>query len=154
MYLRILNESYEDIEWEWIEPLIGDPIKEIEIEFDFKLPQDFKAFVYKYNNASPVKHYCIRADTNDYLFCGIYDFNKQENPQTESAWVTANIDRKLSKTGRLEYFGFGRDPFGNQFVFGRDGKIYFWEHEEDNYYYICDSFTEFINMLVKWADKI
>lgn len=130
-------------------------ISQIEKQYGFILPLDYKEFLLNYNGEeleretfyfknswdeeeNSIVHYFFLVDSEKYY----EDFESQYK-----FWIEG---------GRLpeDVIPIARDPFGNLICISVSedsyGKVLFWDHELDDdecFSIIADSFTEFYNML-------
>lgn len=130
-------------------------LQKFEADTGLTLPDDYRAFLLKYNGGAPVD--CrfeiadLREDAQvDYLY-GL------DRPN----W--GNLEKQLSRWRDEMPDGFlviGHDPGGAFLIMGTAGeyagKVYFWDHQhrslqssrEQNTYPLADSFTAFMESLV------
>ena len=124
--------------WKYVKATSLDKIQAVEKEYDVSLPNDLINLLLESNNGRPEKS-LFQVVGTERVFKKLLSYNKEDReniyPYIE---ILKNEDKKL--------FPIASDPFGN-FICLFEGKIVFWEHETARKQYICDTITEFINLL-------
>lgn len=93
--------------------------------FGTSIPEDLRAFVIECNAAYPENNH-ILIEQNERIFQAVLSFNEYE---TEATSVFDLIDGSPVDSA----VPFGLDPFGNVFYYSlADGKVLYWEHEENS----------------------
>lgn len=134
-------------------------IKNIEEKYNITLPKDYVNFIIKTDGGDPEDHIIyfkyddgIESSACVKYFLAFVDSSQYRNIKFGLSYLHENRVPK-------GYFPFAYDDGGNLFCISTNssnyGHVYFWNHEweaeEDeeptmnNMYYICDSFTDFIN---------
>ena len=123
-------------------PLSSQDVETLEAIKNVALPKDFVSFFQEYggslfdNEVSILDEYSI-----DY-FCGNLEFKGDQ-----VAW-----DLEISELDGFEALVFGRDLSGNlfllKFVDGAFKGVFFWDHDEDEIYFIADTFEKFLTAIV------
>lgn len=109
------------------------------------MPSDLVEYITKYN-AGIVEPYTFDLENEKgKVFGGFLSFNYEKIKREELVCKTIDLCG-LYKDSKLIALPFGVDPFGNLLCL-KDNKIYFWNHEEDKFIYICETLTDFLNML-------
>ena len=124
--------------WKYVKATSLDKIQAVEKEYDVSLPNDLINLLLESNNGRPEKS-LFQVIGIERVFKKLLSYNKEDReniyPYIE---ILRNEDSKL--------FPIASDPFGN-FICLFEGQIVFWEHETARKQYICDTITEFINLL-------
>ena len=131
------------LEWKYVSPLKEDTTVEIlELKYHFMIPDDLKECIIKNNAGVPSLSAFDFGENNAMVFGGLLSFNEGE---TDSFFDYVNIFEKEDGKS-LKMFPFALDPAGNFFCV-ENGKIVLYKHEEDRTIVICDTFSDFLNML-------
>ena len=109
------------------------------------LQTSFVEYISKYNAGIVEPHRFDLENEKGKVFGGFLSFNT-ENSDGEELVSDIIEDLELYKNSELKALPFGLDPFGNMICL-KDNKIYFWNHEEDDFIYICETITDFLNLL-------
>lgn len=134
-------------------------ILSFEKQFKIKLPNDYSAFLLKYNggNAVPDSYYC-----NESQGFNICDNNFREESVCQLYFYSLNEIKRYREDFRIprEFLAIANDyGSSNHICIGIDGKyygkIYYWgygdymvaENNYSNIYYITDSFTKLLEGL-------
>lgn len=135
----------KNLTWDYVDPLKSD-LKEFEQRYNIKMPDDLVEYITKYNGGMVEPYTFDLENETGKVFGGFLSFN-EEDPDGEEELVSETIDLvDFYKDSKLIALPLGEDPFGNLICL-KDNNIYFWDHEEDEFIYICDTFTDFLNML-------
>lgn len=146
-------------------------ISEFEKQFDFKLPQDYKAFMLKNNGGTPKKNWAFdfvdtasgKSDSSGInYFCILYDEETENNDDLRASYIALVLEEPAQSPPNL--LPILDDPGGNIVflsVAGKDyGKVYFGDHEledpETGYLVmspIADSFSEFIDKCYEFVGE-
>jgi hypothetical protein len=120
-----------------------------------KLPLEYKQFLLDFNGGVPEPNRNLNPNT--YVTCILGMHN---GPYHASLYKHIDMFKERLP---LSTFPIGTDPFGNLFIMTLHsesyGQIFFWAHEEepkiqdghftDNCYFVANSFSEFVNNLVR-----
>lgn len=117
-------------------------MKILELKYHFMIPDDLKECIIKNNAGVPSLSTFDFGENNAMVFGGLLSFNEGE---TDSFFDYVNIFEKEDGKS-LKMFPFALDPAGNFFCV-ENGKIVLYKHEEDRTIVICDTFSDFLNML-------
>ncbi|WP_193777990.1 SMI1/KNR4 family protein [Psychrobacter sp. FDAARGOS_221] len=141
--------------------LTGSEIEAFEKKYSIKLPQEYRAFLSKYNGGTVDPDTFVFHDETDAssinYFLGIglkeYYYNLSYTLDMFRDRVPDNL------------FPIAKDPGGNLILVGLSGnelgKIYFWDHEFEadgskpdmsNVHYLSSSFDTFLNGLHEFVD--
>lgn len=131
--------------WKYVKKLINnDNIQRFEQKIHRDLPIDFKETVALFNGGRPDKSNVL-IDNKERILKSLLSFNKEdkENIFAVYEWVESQLERNL--------IPFAIDPAGNYFCFEytnfKNVSIVFWNHENQNHYTICDTFSELLHKL-------
>lgn len=119
--------------------------KDFEQKYNIKLPDDLVENVSKYNAGTVEPHRFDLENESGKVFGGFLSFNDESIEGEDLVCETIDLV-DFYKDSKLIALPLGEDPFGNLICL-KDDNIYFWDHEEDEFIYICDTFTDFLNML-------
>lgn len=136
----------KELNWDldFVVPLTVN-FKDFEQKYNIKLPDDLVENVSKYNAGTVEPHRFDLENEKGKVFSGFLSFNDESTDGEDL--VCETIDSVgFYKDSKLIALPFGLDPFGNLICL-KDNKIYFWNHEEDDFIYISETLTDFLNML-------
>jgi hypothetical protein len=129
-------------------------ILELENKFEINLPQDYKDFLLEYNGANVEKGYIYVKELNEYMLMGNLFGIAIEKGFADINKINDEYGEDIPEKALL----IGTDA-GNSFILLKcnDGEkgiwfyddSYFFEQSTDelNTYFICETFTEFLEML-------
>lgn len=145
LYKRERTGVYDDIEWDYFEPLKSESlIEEYEKEINYTFPKSFKECVKKYNAAN-TSNYVFDVELangeTDFYF---HSFNKEEN----SMWDVLSLydDSEPFKNLKKNYVVFGSTFFCDFLTFNRkNGSVVYWDYETMDCETIARSFDDFLN---------
>lgn len=125
--------------WKYKEPLKDKNVfKEIENEYNIKIPDTLKRLIIDANGATP-ENYRVMVNNTERVFSTVLSYNRGDD---DSVYTT--LDR-LVKKGLLP---FGKDPFGNIFCIElKTNTVVLWDHEYDKTISSHSSLPSFINSL-------
>ena len=129
-----------NIEWKYKIDLDKDALATISSKYNVIIPEDLTKLLEKANAATPSKtKFMVKVDEK--ILGAILSFNPDE---TEADSFGSAMSIGFEKN----IIPFGIDPFGNYICYqANDGKIVFFDHEEDSLTLIADSLSEFLDML-------
>lgn len=115
-------------------------LDDVEIRFKYKLPDDFREFLMKYNGSSPLNNIIIvPGGIGPVILDHFISFNK-------------NSEDSIYSKGNLlgnGFFPFAMTPEGLIFMFEKSsGRVYLSNPEIMESYYVTDSFTKLISKLI------
>lgn len=137
-------------------------MKSLEIDFEIKLPNEYREFLLKYN-------FC-KVDPKDFDFTlpneniegSSIDFFYGLNTNKDNLYQSLRFAYSTFQ-GRMPavFKPIGSDPFGNQIIINLEhGSIWFWDHEMEmdegkeptmeNIYFITPNFNLFLNSLYEF----
>jgi hypothetical protein len=139
--------------------LHDDALTHFEDSHHLKLPEDYRAFLLKYNGGTP------SPDIIDFVEDGretSSDINYLYRIHEGPYWASLEYGLETFQ-GRIPepFISIGYDAGGNQYLLGIQepyrSKVYFWDHELesnegepptfDNLSWVADSFTQWLEML-------
>jgi len=139
--------------------LSGGDLDKLEVRLGYKMPDDFRRFLLKYNGGMPFPYYYDvqgwqepHAAVNEFngILPGLYND------------IEVNLE---NRKGRLPegFIPIANDPGGNTLLLSLVdetlGKVYFWDHENEPYergvalkdypniYWVADSFNQLLEQL-------
>lgn len=114
---------------------ITDLLNSYEKQYNFIFPEQYRAFITKYNGGeTPNTHYRLGKISSDLKV--LYGFGDVE-------YSFAQVKPIVSS--EINYVPIGTDSFGNEIVIETsEGGIYFADHETGNIVKIASDFNEFI----------
>lgn len=131
------------LEWKYVIPLKDEGVLEnLEIKMCLPIPSDLMECIKKNNGGVPSFFKFDLSDKKAMVFGGLLSFNEGDD---DSFFDFACKFATEDKT-RLTMFPFGLDPFGNFYCI-KDGKVVFFDHEDNAILPVADSFTKFLEML-------
>lgn len=132
--------GYMNIEWKYKIDLKENSISVIESKYGIVIPKDLQKLLEIANAATPsVTKFMVKVDEK--LLGAILSFNpdEKEADSFESA-MQLNFDKEIVP--------FGIDPFGNYICYNTsNGKIVFYDHEEDTMIDVADSLEDYLDSL-------
>ena len=129
-----------EIKWERIKNISSDnAFKDFEDEFDYKILDEYKTLLKKYNGGRPNKE-CFDIPKKEMVLGRLLSMNKED---VENTYFFSKF---FMKNNKLVMFPFAITPFGD-LICEKGGKVVYWFHEEDKIYNIASSLEEFLNML-------
>jgi len=132
-----------NLNWKYVSALKeGGEVDMMELKYHFRLPEDLKKCLEENNAGVPSKSTFDMGENTGMVFGGLLSFNDGD---TDSFYDYVSLFEKLDGKG-LKMFPFALDPAGNFFCV-EDNKIVLYDHETDETMVICDTFTEFLDML-------
>ena len=132
-----------NLEWKYVSPLKeGTEVDVLELKYRFRLPDDLKECLAKNNAGVPSLSTFDLGENEEMVFGGLLSFNEGD---IDSFYDYASIFEQADGKG-LKMFPFALDPAGNFFCI-ENGKVVLYDHETDKTTVICDTFTEFLDML-------
>ena len=134
----------KELTWKYVKPLQTD-LKEFEQRYNVKMPDDLVEYITKYNSGRVKPYKFDLENETGKVFGGFLSFNDESTGGEPLVCETIDLV-DFYKDSKLIALPLGEDPFGNLICL-KDDNIYFWDHEEDDFIYICDTFTDFLNML-------
>lgn len=121
----------------------SDAIKKIENKYGIKFPAEMVEF-FGLNNGGTPDHRYFFAEEEEFELRSFLSFNEGEH---NSIHKPLEYFQKNTK-GKIVPLGY--DSFDNYFCLNVEtGIIYFFDHEDELYYRIFDSFSELIATLTK-----
>ena len=125
--------------WKYVKPLQdSQAIEQFEKAHGIVFPDDLKEIMKKNNGGCPPLKYYDMASEKNKEFKTLLSFNKSDVENIYKVFPLESSDTTLVP--------FASDPAGNFFVL-KDGKIFFWNHENDKTMFLADTFTEFLSSL-------
>ncbi|NBJ14839.1 MAG: SMI1/KNR4 family protein [Dehalobacter sp. 4CP] len=129
--------------WKYVKTLNNKKdIKRFEEIIHKVLPSDYKEIVGNYNGGRPDKSAVMLQSKREVVFKTLLSFNKEdkENIFAVYDWVGSQLQKGL--------IPFAIDPAGNYFCFdynnNKNGSVVFWNHENQQYILICNTFTQLL----------
>lgn len=117
-------------------------IQKIEKLYGLKFSDDFSEFFLMNNGGIPKKPICV-VDGEEYEVRSFLAFGDDEYYS-----IKKPIDY-FQKHTNGKIIPFAVDSGGNYFCLNVENKkVYFWSHDDDLYYFLCDSFAKFIDFLI------
>lgn len=135
-------------EIKWRRPgreLSQDEIQHVEKLLNYEFPEDYKTVVKHYHGCSVIP-YCIDVNHVERVFGRLLPF---ENNDDE--FIVEMYESIKEHLGEL-MIPFAIDPSGNYFCFKSDAdtsNVVFWNHEDDNVEFICETFSDMLELLHK-----
>ena len=132
-------------------------VTDLEERIQYKLPQEYKNFLLRYNGGEPAPY-----------FFSVPDWEYKQSLVSELKGINPNsVGLDLVRIFEIKQYdlpkgviSIGSDPGGNLILINLiNGKIYFWDHENvpndtdkridefHNVYFLSNSFNQFINSL-------
>ena len=144
LYTLLLEEELDSkITWGFCHKLLDATILDkIEAYYKFKIPNDLKNTIIKYNAGSPNKN-IFDKPTKGKVFSGLLSFNKNDDDNVY------DMIKSIHGNKKLVILPFGSDGFGNAICVTKTGSIVFWDHEQNIVTLIATSFNQFMAMLHK-----
>ena len=131
------------ITWKYVSPLKdGSEVDVLELKYCYMLPEDLKECIVKNNAGVPSLSTFDLGENKEMVFGGLLSFNEGD---VDSIYDYISLFESDDGKG-LKMFPFALDPAGNFFCI-ENGKVVFYDHEMDKTTVICNTFTEFLNML-------
>lgn len=129
--------------WEKIKPLVDETsIKTFEVQFQIRLPEDFKQLAPVFSGSSPSRKF-FRVDSGE---VHVIDYFLSFNPDDKyGVFKTTSRIRRQGLPGNIVPFAI--DPFGNYICIeslSEESRIVYWDHEEDTFDKIAVSFRRFL----------
>lgn len=115
----------------------------IEVQYGFCIPKDLKTCLTVNNGGMPNKTRVPLKDGGEVVFGYLISFSSEEVEDFYDILESFG----LCSNGQLSVFPFACDPTGNLFCAGDNG-IVFLDHETDEMFRICDTFTQLLEKLV------
>lgn len=127
--------------WKYKIDIVDDKcFADYEEKYGISFPDELRNFIIDNNGASPDKN-CILINDEECVVDFILSFNKDEEEAVTFEDVYKSMKDKIQ-------IPFALDPFGNYYFYSLDnGKIGFYNHEEDEYYISDLSLDDFIESL-------
>ncbi|MRG98460.1 SMI1/KNR4 family protein [Polyangium spumosum] len=140
-------------------------IAQFETRQKLSLPDEYKAFLLKYNGGMPTPNgFAIPGWHGQESSLGVF-YGIHEHPDYSLDGACETYEERVP----ADLIPIGTDAFGNNVCMGwkgkRRGKVYFWDHEDEldehgrfrqdygNVYPLANSLTEFLNNLREWEDE-
>lgn len=118
-------------------------IDEIGMLYGIKFESDFKEFIMKNNGGIPINS-SVLINGKEYEIRCFMSFNKDEYNSIDLAIESFQKETK----GKI--YPIAKDSGDNYFCINREnGKVYFWNKDDNLYYRLTDSFQEFCAYLSK-----
>lgn len=128
-------------------------IKIIEKQLNLNLPLDYKNFLLKYNGAAINNAYFFIDEIKEMIMMGIF-YGVDIEDSIDIIYNNKEYEDDILENSLL----IGSDPGGGWILLIFDGEndgVWYYDHsyffeqstDELNTYFICDSFTEFLNIL-------
>ena len=131
------------ITWKYVSPLKdSSEVDVLELKYCYMLPEDLKECIVKNNAGVPSLSTLDLGENKEMVFGGLLSFNEGD---VDSIYDYISLFETDDGKG-LKMFPFALDPAGNFFCI-ENGKVVFYDHEMDKTTVICNTFTEFLNML-------
>ena len=122
-------------------PINISEIKKIENYYHIILPEDYVAQIGAINGATLDDAFILHPELDELLY------SRNVNLSQSATHSIYDIFGKIKNGYR--FFPFADDDFGNYFCFDLiKNNVVFWNHETDRTFYICDTFSELLNMIV------
>lgn len=132
-----------DLKWKYVSPLKeGTEVEAAEMKYHFKLPEDLRVCLTKHNAGVPSLSTFDFGENKEMVFGGLLSFNKDD---LDCFYDYVSLFERADGKG-LKMFPFALDPAGNFFCV-KDNKIVLYNHETDETIAICETFTQFLDML-------
>lgn len=113
----------------------------LENEYDLNFSVAFKAF-FKINNAGIPKHNLISVNSKEYEIRCFLSFNDDEYNSIKKPLASFQEETN----GKM--VPFAKDSGDNYYCLNvENGKVYFWDKDDDLYYMLTESFESFIELL-------
>ena len=123
-----------------IEPISIKDIEAIEKKFNLTLPCIYKQQILSLNGKTFAYAYI------SHPVLGELDFSRFISLSPKDKYSIYDIFNKVIKDKK--YFPFADTDFGDYYCFDlTDEKVVFWSHETDSIHKICDSFSDFLNLI-------
>ena len=133
----------ENICWKYVSPLkVKSAVDVLEIKYHYPLPDDLKKCILEYNAGVPSPCLFDFGENKNKVFGGLLSYNTDD---LDNIYDFVALFENQDKSG-LSMLPFGIDPAGN-FICLKDEKIVFYDHETERAILICDTFTQFLEML-------
>ena len=134
-----------NLEWKYVSPLKEKTeVEVVEIKYHFELPDDLRKCLTEHNAGVPSLSTLDFGKNKGMVLGGLLSFNKDD---ADSFYDYVDLFEQKDGKG-LKMFPFALDPAGNFFCV-KDNKIVFYNHETDQTVMICETFTQFLNMLYR-----
>ena len=144
-----MSKSFDSVEWQDPMPAPSqEDIAFVERTVGVKLPSDFKDFCWHYHGGFPDPDEIEIAGFGRTLVNQVLPF-VDDNKEGIRSIASVSKDVEGLTEGLVP---FAEEPGGNYFCFDcRSGKqnVVFWFHEQNTVFEICDSFTEFVEILAE-----
>ncbi|PCJ11402.1 MAG: hypothetical protein COB04_19135 [Gammaproteobacteria bacterium] len=135
-----------------------EKIQRFESMIGCELPIEYRNYLAKYNGGKPIPSN-FDLENEEGLTLHTMNSLSFDGKYYDHAWTYETFKGRIPK----QLLPFGDDPGGNQICIGLKGKykgkVYFWDHEEDNLIFkfkgvslVAESFNEFIDGLYEYID--
>lgn len=128
----------------WIcirKPLSSLQVKEVEKELNIKLPDDYCEQIGKINGGALKNAYIVHPQLGTISYSRNVSLSKESKGNIFELYDTSSEEKR-------NFFPFGSVGNGDYFCFDlRNNQVVLWAHETDCRYYICDSYTQLLQMI-------
>ena len=129
--------------WKYVSPLReGSEVEVLELKYCYQLPNDLRDCIIKNNAGVPTSSAFDMGEDKEKVFGGLLSFNVGDVDSIYDYISLFEIDGGK----RLKMLPFALDPAGNFFCI-ENGKVVFYDHENDKTTVVCNTFTDLLNML-------
>lgn len=124
--------------------LTEEEIIQVQNKIGYVFPSDFSSHVLQYNGARPTKYFLDFGNYKKRVFGTLLNLDLNEKWNLVKAYHTIYDDDDGTPQG---FVPFADDPAGNLFCFDftqneQNPSIIFFDHEEPEWEYVCNNFTE------------
>ena len=125
------------MDWKYVKKLEQASLAKVEEKLNIKLPSAFKNIITNYNAGKPTNNLFDSTKRKEYTLKHLLSFNESDK---ENIYMCSDLF--------TSYIPFGVTDFGDVVCMDKiDFKIYLYNHEQDNFEFICSSISEFISSL-------
>lgn len=108
-------------------------------QINFNFPEDYVRIILNYNGGFPIPSTFDGKKGKEYSFNCLLSFNEEDDDSIYKYYLV---------TQPYNIVPIANDGFGNYIGYHKaDSKLYFWNHESNEFDYISDTFNELLNKL-------